>query len=81
MIHCPQPGAFSESVVWIMGLLVGRVVTYFGSHYVDLCFLLPVPVLLQCSQTATKQAISTLVKPLADLSEPLWRGWGGGVVA
>lgn len=31
-----------------MGLLVGKMVTYFGNHYLDLCFLLHMPILLLC---------------------------------
>ena len=37
------PKGLSKSVVWI---LVKNIMTYFGNHYVHLCFLLYVPVLL-----------------------------------
>lgn len=56
------------TVVRIMGLLAGeKTVTYFGSHYLNLCFLLPVPILcphisLQCTPIVTKKATSVLVK-------------------
>ena len=33
-------------MVRIMGLLLEKIVTYFGNHYFDLCFLLHVPLLL-----------------------------------
>ena len=30
----------SKSVVWILRLLVEKIITYFGNHYFNLCFLL-----------------------------------------
>ena len=32
-------------MVWIMGPLAEKIVTYFGKHYPNLCFLLHVPIL------------------------------------
>ena len=40
----PRPAQeLNKSVVQIMELLVGKNVTYFGDHYLDLCFLLHLP--------------------------------------
>lgn len=36
----PQPRSLNKSVVWGMGLLIGKVVTSFGNHCLYLCFLI-----------------------------------------
>ena len=33
-------------MTWIIGLLVEKTVTYVSNHYLDLCFLLQLPLLL-----------------------------------
>ena len=49
-VHDPQPRGYNKSVVWITGLLMGKYiyicmyVTCFGDQYVNLCFILHVPV-------------------------------------
>lgn len=40
----PQPKGLSKSMVKIMGLLMEKDVTYLGNYYLNLCFLLHMPV-------------------------------------
>ena len=68
-------------------------VTYFGNHYLNLCFLLHVPMLLPwyllpVSLIAAKWAASLLMKPLTDCSVPIveekgnqdCKSWSQGVM-
>lgn len=66
----PSRGVFSDAD---HGTLGGKSVTYFGNHYLDLCFLLLGPLLLlrhlpPVQPTAAKWAASMPVTPLADCS-------------
>lgn len=65
----PQPRGLDKSVVQIMGLLVEKTVAYFGNYYLNLCFLLNVPLRLlwylpptqpECHQTVPLHASDTL---------------------
>ena len=49
----------------LMRLLIGKHVTYFGNHYINLCFLLHLPILLLIP---VQQRVTKLVKPLDDRS-------------
>lgn len=42
----PKLRRLNKSVIQITGLLVEKTVTYFGNHYLNLCFLLHVSLLL-----------------------------------
>lgn len=75
-VNAHQSRWLSKSMILIMGLLVKRIVAYFGNYYLNLCLSCMSlnfygGLCLHCSQISAKRAISMLIKHLADRSRPI----------
>ena len=64
-----------------MGILMEKIVTYFGNHYLNLCSLLHVSILLlwhlsPMQPYSCQRNSSRVVETLADAQGTFWRGQG-----